>query len=598
MTTPKRDIRRFRMVSLSPVVIEPTGRRLQFDAASFRGPTPSAPVLADHVNATGRVAGRVLSAWADRRTGAVLGDIEIYADNIEASASVRRLLAAGHRGASINYDADRRQPNPDGTTSLFDWQIAHLAIVGQGADPTAGPVDLSADATSAMFNLEIMPQEGDMTTPNPFDLDAALPALTAAIAAGVRQGNAANDTGAQGPEQMTAMLKIAGQQPEIFPPAALSELALDLVMGKVSTPEDFRAKLTSIQIMPKSIAAGISDAEVSQYDLQAVMAGLISGDMSGVSKELSRSHEIKTKSEIAGRLSADAIAVPLNQLASHSGTTGDGASGSSIPEITAMFYDVGTPDSTNVLPYLTRLPGGAGIAKPVAITAPQPGHVVEPLDAGYAKTGDAAGVGYEMRPHMLIDYLSITRVLDVLEPEYWGEVLDVVLNRFGEQQNLAIVSGDTANSPLAAGLYGLAGIGSSANLTAAITTANVEAALSASVHVAGPDAGRAIITTPANVQTMRSLAQPTAVAALMSPTPAMNGEDMIRDARVWTSGFFDATKTRRGVAGPFSDVLLREWDDSVYVSRRYEAGISWLLTELFWDVHVRHPALFYRFRED
>ena len=54
------------MVSLSPVVIEPNNRRLLFDPATFRGTTPSAPVLADHVNATGRVAGRVLSAWADQ----------------------------------------------------------------------------------------------------------------------------------------------------------------------------------------------------------------------------------------------------------------------------------------------------------------------------------------------------------------------------------------------------------------------------------------------------------------------------------------------------------------------------------------------------
>ena len=187
----------------------------------------------------------------------------------------------------------------------------------------------------------------------------------------------------------------------------------------------------------------------------------------------------------------------------------------------------------------------------------------------------------------------------MLEPEYWGSVLDVVLTRFGEQQNRALVAGDTANGPLgAAGLYGLAGIGSSDDLAAAITVENVEALMAASVHVAGPEAGRAIITTAGNVETMRSLAQPAAVSAFMSPTPAMNGEDRVRDARVFTCGFFDATKPYRGVGGPFSDILLKEWDDSVYVSRRYEGGINWLLCEMFWDVRVKHPALFYRFRED
>ena len=594
MTTPaERDIRRFRMVSVAPTIVEPRSRRLAFDPATFQGVRPGAPLLADHVNASGRVAGRVLSAWVDRNAGAILGNVEIYPDNIEAAAHVRRLLNAGHRGASIRHDGVV-EPSPDriSPNMVRDWGIAHLACVGEGADPSAG--QLSSNDGTVYFDLELMPNmEGDMTTQ--FDLNAALPMLTEAIAEGVRQGN---DTGGQGPAQMSTMLKIAGSQPEIYPPAALSELAFDLVMGKVATPEDFRTKLSSIAIQPRPIASGISDAEESQYDLQAVMAGVLSGNMSGASKEVSRSHEIKTKSEIAGRLSADAVAVPLSCLASHSGTAGDGASATAIQELTAAFYDSGVPDSTNILPYLTRLPGGPGIAKPVAITTPQPGHVVEPLDVGYSKTGDASGAGNNMVPHLLVDYLSITRVLDVLEPEYWGAVLEVVLTRFGEQQNRAVIVGDTANSPLPAGLYGLANVGSSANLTAAITTAIVEAALSASVHVAGPDAGRAIVTTETNVGTMRTLAQPTAVAALMSPTPAMNGEDRVRDARVFSCGFFDAAKTRRGVVGPFSDILVKEWDDSIYISRRYEAGISWLLVEMFWDIRVRHPALFYRYRED
>ena len=587
------------MISVAPTIVEPRNRRLAFDPATFQGARPGAPVLADHVNATNRIAGRILTAAVDRNAGAVLGTIEIFDDSIESAGNVRRLLDAGHRGASIRHDGVV-EPSPDrfGPNMVRDWGIAHLAIVGEGADPTAGQMAAS-DEKTAYFDLEIMPPEDDMTTPNPFDLATALPALTSAIAEGVRQGNAATDTG--GPaaaDQMSAMLQIAASQPELYQPGALQDLALDLAMGKVATPEDFRAKLSSIQIQSRPQAPGVSDAEVSQYDLQAVMAGVLSGDLSGASKEVSRSTEIKAKSEIGGRLSADAIAVPLNQLASHSGTTGDGASATAIQEITAAFYDSGVPDSTNVLPYLTRLPGGPGIAKPVAVTVPQPGHVVEPVDAGYSKTGDASGAGNDMVPHLLVDYLSITRVLDVLEPQYWGSVLEVVLTRFGEQQNRALIVGDTANSPLENGLYGLTGIGSSANLAAAITTAMVESALSASVHVAGPDAGRAIITTETNVQTMRSLAQPAAVSALMSPTPAMNGEDRVRDARVFTCGFFDATKTRRGVAGPFSDILLKEWDDSVYVSRRYEGGINWLLCELFWDALVRHAALFHRFRED
>ena len=386
---------------------------------------------------------------------------------------------------------------------------------------------------------------------------------------------------------------------------ALSNLALDSIMGKVATPEDFRAKLTSIQIVSRPQAPGLSDAEVSQYDLNGVVLGIMSGDLSGVSKEMSRSAEIKRHSAMKGTFSPDAIAIPIRELrshsrelASHSGTTGAGASGTAVEEIMGMAYDSGTPDSTDVVSMMTQLSGEAGFTKNVSITAPQPSHVPEPQDVGYTKTGDAVGLGENMSPHLLVDYMSLTRVLSVLEPGFEGDVLNVVLRRFEEQQNKATIVGDTANSPLPDGLYGLADVGSSANLNAAITTTLVESALSASVHVAGEGSGRAIVTTPTNVATMRGLAQPTAVAQLMAPTPAMNGEDRVRDARVWTCGFFPDAKTRRGVTGPFSDILLKNWDGAVYVSRRFEAGINWLLTELFWDLKVRHPELFFRFRED
>ena len=135
-------------------------------------------------------------------------------------------------------------------------------------------------------------------------------------------------------------------------------------------------------------------------------------------------------------------------------------------------------------------------------------------------------------------------------------------------------------------------------MTAALTSTIVEAALSASVHYAGPAANRAIVTTETNVGVMRTLAQPTAVAPLMAQTTNENGTDQVRDARVFSTNFFPDAKTRRGVAGPMADILLKEWDDALYVSMRYEAGISWLLVERFWTIWVRHPALFYRFREN
>ena len=601
MTTPaeKRDIRRFRMISVAPTIVEPRSRRLVFDPATFQGVRPGAPLLADHVNASGRVAGRVLTAWVDRNAGAVLGTVEIYPDNIEAAAHVRRLLNAGHRGASIRHDGVV-EPNPDriGPNMVRDWGIAHLAVVGEGADPTAG--QLSATDGTVYFDLEILAQEGDeMTQPN-FDLATVLPQLSAAIAQGVREGNQATDTGGPAPaDQMTQMLQIALSQPELYARGAVAELALDAAQGLIASPADFRAKLESIHINPRPIAAGLSDAEVSDYNLGAIMQGVLSGDFSNASKELSRSTEIKRKSEIVGRLSAGTVAIPFNELVSHSGDSGTGAAGTAVREVQGEFYDVGTPDSTDILPLMTRLPGGPGKMLVNAVTVPQPGHIAEPTgDTGYAKTGDASAVGNELAPSILVDYLNATRLLNTIEPDYWDAVLSIVSRRFDEQQNKSIVVGDTSDSPLENGIYGLANIGSTANLSAAITTAIVEAALSASVHYAGPDANRVIVTTETNVATMRTLAQPAAVNALMAQTTNQNGSDMVRDARVFSTNFFPAAKTRRGIAGPMSNVLLKEWDDSLYVSMRYEAGIAWLLVEKFWTIWVRHPALFYRFREN
>ena len=131
------------------------------------------------------------------------------------------------------------------------------------------------------------------------------------------------------------------------------------------------------------------------------------------------------------------------------------------------------------MPLLTRLPGGPGLVKANAVTVPQPGHVAEPTtDAGYTRTGDASAVGNELAPSLLVDYLNATRLLNTIEPDYWDAVLSIVSRRFDEQQNRALVVGDTSDSPLENGLYGLTGIGSTANLTAAITTTHVEAALS------------------------------------------------------------------------------------------------------------------------
>ena len=97
------------------------------------------------------------------------------------------------------------------------------------------------------------------------------------------------------------------------------------------------------------------------------------------------------------------------------------------------FTTAGTPDSTDIVAVLDGAPQ-RGRESPSPLQHHRTAtclHVAEPLDVGYSKSGDATGVGGEyVARTCLVDYMSLTRVLSVLEPEYEGAVLEVVLRRF------------------------------------------------------------------------------------------------------------------------------------------------------------------------
>ena len=46
-----------------------------------------------------------------------------------------------------------------------------------------------------------------------------------------------------------------------------------------------------------------------------------------------------------------------------------------------------------------------------------------------------------------------------------------------------------------------------------------------------------------------------------------------------------------------SQIYVKNWDGAVFVSRRYEDGNDYLLLEVFWDMQLVHPGLFYRFAQ-
>ena len=97
-----------------------------------------------------------------------------------------------------------------------------------------------------------------------------------------------------------------------------------------------------------------------------------------------------------------------------------------------------------------------------------------------------------------------------------------------------------------------------------------------------------------NVQTLRGLAQPAAVSCVDEPDA---GDERRRSGK-GRPGLHHRTsslsgKTRQGGYGAiFGHPLKKLGWRGVRESSRYEGGINWLLTEMFWDVKVRHPELF------
>jgi len=611
MTTPteaKRDIRRFRMVSLSPSVVEPANRRLMFDPATFRGLEPASPLLADHVNATSRVAGRILSAWADRKSNAILGDVEIYPDDIAAAASVRRLLNAGHRGASIRHTG-MVERNADGTNAVRNWGIAHLAIVGEGADPTAGPIDLAdSSEDAAYFELAILPQEDDMP-------DLTLEHLLAAadrIGDRLAERLAAPNGAAAKPDDAEAigkMLTIAGQQAElgIYDSAGVATLALDHAQGKIASADDFRAKLESIQINPKPIAPGISDAEETRYDLDRAIQGIADGDLSQCPIEEARSRHLLKNATVphAQNAGSAGLLIPLEVLRQHRvdvpestmlatrSTTGAATTQTAehgVVEELVEFYRGDIPDPANILPLMTRVPGTAGDPRFVKVTTPTPATVDEPgtidddgapgdlrASVGYAETGDTTTSEVDFAPLLLVCYTAMTRYTNVRVPGLSPVATSILLDKMDEVRNEQIIEAMMAATDTTRNLDDMT---KSAEITAAMTTPEaIRAAVRQSFKYENvPGANRVIVARPQTVDEWLNIAEPAAVGKLIMEDG--NGRMTAGGVPIIKTGHGER---RQGFCGPMALTRLKEWDDAAYVSGRYQAGNQYLLVEMFWN---------------
>ena len=170
--------------------------------------------------------------------------------------------------------------------------------------------------------------------------------------------------------------------------------------------------------------------------------------------------------------------------------------------------------------------------------------------------------------------------------------MTVAMARARELLALQLLTGDGTGNNIE-GLYNNSDVGSSANLVSGvsdITVAIIEAALQASFQ--SPPAGRRIICSPGAAAQMRTLARPSAVDSLVE------ADGTINNVPVMETGAFGSRKPARAVVGPVGDLLVKQWDNAIFVSREYRAGNYWLSVEMFANAAPAHPARWHRLRQN
>ena len=295
--------------------------------------------------------------------------------------------------------------------------------------------------------------------------------------------------------------------------------------------------------------------------------------MRGRTREASYEHSIsdeildKTNLGISGM---NTLAIPMEAFRewklnttrkASSGTDNTSASDGVVTLNVPPLIRKDVPDPLNILPLTTRVPSSPGDSQIIRLTVPKPTMVAEPGDTGYAKTGDAGADKVTLTPHILVEKLLVSRLINVNVPTLLTNILSIGIDRMNEVMNEQLMVGSGAGNEIQ-GLYGAPGIGSSANLTAlsGLTPAIVGASLDASFQFA--NSTKRIIVHPDAETSWKNTARPLAVARFYE-----NGQ--IDGAPVIQTKYLSASDTKkvRGLVGPPADVYVKQWDDAVFVSQ-------------------------------
>ena len=378
--------------------------------------------------------------------------------------------------------------------------------------------------------------------------------------------------------------------------------------------------MESIHINPQPIAPGLSNE--GDYNLERAVDAILYGNVSDAPVERARSDEIlkATNMGYSRRSDASGLAIPLSELrarrvevpestilatrVSTGAAVAQNAEEVVVDEL-VEFYRQDIPDPADILPLMTMIPGSPGDPRFVSVKTPDPAPQLEPgvvtsgVTAGYTETGDASAEDNSFGPTLLICRTSLTRLAEVRSPRLSDIIMSILMDKMDEVRNKEII--EAMMTATDATRY-LDHMTKSAELTEAYTVANAHALTRQSWRYENvPGANRVAVLRPEAVDEMLGLAEPTAAGRLM--TDGRNSVDGVPIIRTGHGA------RRQGFCGPMGLTRMKEWDGAVYVSSRYEAGIQWMLLELFWNWTllpgaaavsgasgaVGHPAEFYVF---
>ena len=527
----------------------------------------------------------------NQRAGGILGTLTLFPQGVTSAADRQRgLVDAGSDRLSIRYvpiGEEGQVRGPDGALDVLQWGISHVASVGEPADVQAGDELGTGDG----FNLEVevhwLPEEEDMTT---LQIDPQV--LADAVAAGVRAARVDEPE----PDRLQTMLAVVATQPELYNGQALGRLALAVAAGTITDPDALQRGLEDALIPHTPSAPGLTDGPGHGAGYATLLADWWGGkSLKGDAWRYSES--ILDASEVSSLAAPGAIPLPLASIADMRqnlvSTTATTSAGDAILEMAQAIYDKSVRDPLDLWDQTTVLPGGSGEVKLTEVTLPTPTFVAEPTtDSGYARTGDATADANLLKPKLLIAYLNISRLMDVSAPEFWTAVAMMSEVAMMERLNQGLL--ETINTDAPVGMYNFTGVGTSANLTTDPDVDAVDAALGASLYL--PEGNRRMVVQNGVWRSLQGTARVAGVSPLVQPTPGPYGS--IDDVPLLVSKLWTDAKPYRGIVGPWQDIISRLWDGALYVSRRYEAGVNWLLLEAFADWRPRHAGQFHRFRQD